>query len=118
MPGATMDLKNETLDLMAGNLVLYMALFDDSGDELSGGEEGFEYARLPVTWTPAVGGEIYPTESPLFNIPAGTQVAEWRSFSAAVEGTDYGGKELSPHRIFEGQGTLLLDKEQMGWRIT
>jgi hypothetical protein len=96
-----------------------MGLIDDNGDELSGGELGYEYARVPVLWSaPNESDEIHPTESPVFNVPGGdTVVAGWRSYDAATAGNNLGGKDLSPARTYEGQGTLLLDKDQMGWRF-
>ena len=117
MPGPTTALKHALLEHAGDSLLLYMGLVDDGGIELSGGDPA--YARVLVAWTvPDESDTIHPTENPVFNIPGGgTIVAGWRSYTAITDGDDLGGKDLTPVRTFEGQGTLLLDKDEMGWRF-
>lgn len=84
-------------------LITHIALFN-SGTELSGGSPA--YARLPVTWV-QTGGELRPSANLDFDVPAST-VNEWRGFSAASGGTDYGGAAISPAVTFSAQGVFRL----------
>lgn len=93
-------------------LITHIALFDDQGNELSGGS----YARQSVSWTDASAGnagsdddgEVRPSADLTFDVPAGATVGEWRGFSAATGGTDYGGQTLTNESFANaGQYTLL-----------
>ncbi len=117
MPGPTTALKHAMLEHAGDSLLLWMGLVDEVGAELAGGDPA--YARVAVEWTaPDEDDEIHPVSNPIFDIPGGsTTVAGWRCYTAATLGDDLGGKDLSPARTFEGQGTLALDKDEMGWRF-
>ena len=117
MPNATLYHRQQAA-INTGNIATYIGLVDDGGNEIVGGDPA--YARKPVTWTAPDGdAKIHPTESPLFDVPGGdTVVAGWRSYTALTHGEDLGGKTISPSRTFAGQGTLLLDKDEMGWQVT
>lgn len=82
--------------------ITHIALFGN-GVELSGGG----YARQPVTWTDAGGGLSRPSADLVFTTEAGDVVDEWRGFSAATAGTDYGGAALS-EVTFSNPGTYTL----------
>ena len=94
------------------SILTHIALFDDAGNEISGGT----YARQPVTWTdPGTGsggaddpGEIRITTNLVFDIPAGNTVAEWRAFTALTGGTDYGGASLT-NETFASDGQYTLE---------
>jgi hypothetical protein len=118
MPGPTTTLKAALLEHASDELLLHVGLVDDDDNELSGGDPA--YARIPVTWTaPSLTNEINPTADLLFDIPGGgTVVTGWRCWVAASGGDSLGGKDFSPARTFEGQGTLLLIADEMGWRMT
>lgn len=106
---------NTTYENAIGNagagLITHIALFDDSGNELSGGS----YARQPVTWTSAGAGnsgadsdgEIRLSADLTFDVPAGATVGEWRGFSALTGGTDYGGQSLT-NETFANDGQYKL----------
>lgn len=94
-----------------GTLITHIALFNQSGTELTGGSPA--YARRPVSWTSAVDGLIRPTADLVFDIPAGTNVASWRGFSAISEGVDYGGGALV-QETYAGQGQYRLIAAQSG----
>lgn len=94
------------LDMIANHAagqITHIALFDDTGSEISGGS----YARQAVTWTAASSGEISPDSDLQFDIPAGATVAEWRGFDASTGGTDYGGASLT-NESFAEAGTYTL----------
>lgn len=96
------------LDDLAGRIdtvVTHIALFGN-GSEVTGGSPA--YARQAVTWTAPSGGLIRPSADLTFNIPAGGVVDEWRGFSAASGGTDYGGEVLT-EEVYGGQGTYILE---------
>ncbi len=93
-----------------GTQVTHIGLIDDEGDELTGGEEGSEYARKAVTWENADDGLIRPNADLTFNVPAGNTVAGWRGYSADELGTDYGGAELTPKEFTEA-GQYVLEEE-------
>lgn len=88
-----------------GSLITHIALFDETGTELTGGSPA--YARQAVTWTAAADGTIRPSADLTFDIPASTTVAEWRGFSALTAGTDYGGATLT-NETFASQGEFVL----------
>ena len=118
MPGPTTILKNNLLDHARTAQLLWIGLVDENGVELSGGEAEYEYARVAITWTaPNAQNEIYPVESPVINVPGDTTVLGWRNYTAQTGGSDLGGKNFVSPPTFSGQGTLLLDRDQMGWRF-
>ena len=86
-----------------GSLVTHIGLVNGSGVELTGGT----YARKAVTWTTASDGTIRPNADLTFDVPAGATVAGWRGFTAATNGTNYGGEDLTPE-TFAGAGQYKL----------
>ena len=84
-------------------LITHIALFNDSGAEISGGS----YARQAVTWVDDGTGVMRPSGDLTFDIPGGSTVAEWRGFDALTGGTDYGGADLTPES-YAGDGTYTL----------
>lgn len=87
-----------------GSLITHIGLLN-SGTELTGGTPA--YARKAVTWTAASDGLIRPNADLTFDVPAGATVNEWRGYSAASGGTDYGGASLTAE-AYGGQGTYKL----------
>lgn len=104
MPNMTTGYRNAIADHGA-TLITHIGLVDETGTELTGGDPA--YARQAVTWTSAVDGTIRPNADLTFNVPAGTTVGGWRGYSAATEGTNYGGKALT-NEVFAGQGEYKL----------
>lgn len=116
MPGPTSALKNLMLENAGDEIMLYIGAVDTNGDELSGGDPA--YTRVPIAWEyPNESNEMYPTESPVINIPGSTQVGGWRCYTALTGGSDLGGKDFASPLSYEGQGTMLIDKNEMGWRF-
>lgn len=96
-----------------GSLITHIALFDETGTEITGGTPA--YARQAVTWTASSNGMIRPSADLTFDIPAGATVAEWRGFSAATAGTDYEGAPLTNETFAsQGQYTLLAASTGIG----
>lgn len=93
------------------SLISYIALFN-SGVEVSGGS----YARQPVTWSGASNVKS-PSANLVFNIPAGGTVSEWRGFTAATAGTDYGGAALTS-TPFSNAGTYTLLAASTNFTVT
>lgn len=88
-----------------GNPITYIGLLD-TGVELTGGSPA--YARLAVTWTSADASAIIrPNADLTFDVPAGSDVTEWRGYSAVTAGTDYGGETLTTES-FASQGQYKL----------
>ena len=85
-------------------LITHIALFDGAS-EITGGTPA--YARKAVTWDTAASGAIRPTADLTFDIPASATVDGWRGFTAATEGTNYGGAALTAED-FAGQGQYKL----------
>ena len=108
MPNMNSNYRNAVAD-HGGTLITHIGLVDNTGTELSGGDPA--YARQPTTWDAADDGTIRPSDSLVFNAPAGANVSGWRGYSALTGGTEYGGKALT-REDYVGQGTYLLDKEQ------
>jgi hypothetical protein len=87
------------------DIITHIGLVIVAGTEISGGDPA--YARKAVTWAAASGGIRRPTADLTFDIPASTTVAGWRGFTAATDGTNYGGKEVT-QETFAGQGQYKL----------
>jgi hypothetical protein len=104
MAGMSVSYLNAIADAGA-NLIKYIGLVDESDEEISGGSPA--YARKAVTWTSASGGTIRPSADLTFDIPSGKKVAGWRGYSAATNGTNYGGKDLT-QETFAAQGQYKL----------
>jgi len=101
--------KNAMLNTLGG-LVTHISLH--SGDpgasgenELSGGSPA--YARRPIAWSAADGGEIVGDSTYQFNVPAGATVAHVGFWGAAEGGTFYGSDALYAE-MFDGQGLYPL----------
>lgn len=85
-------------------LITHIGLFDGAA-EITGGSPA--YARKAVTWTAASGGVARPNADLTFDIPSGADVDGWRGFTAATNGTNYGGATLTTE-TFAGQGQYKL----------
>ena|SRR5688572_8964852 len=88
-----------------GALITHIGLVDQAGVELTGGSPA--YARQAVTWTSPSNGVIRPTADLTFNVPPAKTVGGWRGYSAATNGTDYDGADLTDE-AFVGQGQYIL----------
>ena len=104
------SMKDVYLEEIAGRgaeVIDYIGLVDDEGNELSGGD----YERKPVTWDVESDGTIRPTEDITFSIPGGTTVGGWRGYDSSDGGTDYGGADLDEETFTnDGEYTLLSDE--------
>lgn len=89
----------------ADTLITHIGLVDDQGTELTGGSPA--YARIAVTWTAPSNGLIRPDADLEFDVPASSNVAGWRGYSASTSGTDYGGEALT-QEDYANQGTYTL----------
>lgn len=101
---------NAMLDHL-GTLITFYSLHTDvvgsgSGGEVSGGSPA--YARKAATWNAASAGNLDNSNTPVFDIPAGTTVKRLGFFSASTAGTYYGDAELTDE-VFAGQGTYTLN---------
>ncbi len=112
----TLIFRQAVLDWAAANLLLWISLIDENGDEITGGDPAA--ARKAVTWDPAdAEGILYPVDSILFDVPGGdTIVAGWKAWDTETIGTgnDWGNAEIVPNRTFSAQGTFLLVKADSG----
>lgn len=81
------------------------AVGSGSGNEVTGGSPA--YARKAVTWSAASGGSVATSNSPVFDVPAGTTVARVGLQSASTAGTYYGDGEVTDE-VFAGQGTYTV----------
>lgn len=92
---------HDALATHGASLITHIALLDSTGSEVGDG-------RKAVTWTgPSSDGTISPDADLEFAMTSGEDVAEWRGYSAATGGTDYGGAELTPVS-FSNDGTYTL----------
>lgn len=101
-----MPLTSAALNIAAdavGDVISHIGLVNGSGTELTGGS----YARQAVTWTAADDGDIAPTADISIPVPGSTTVGGWRAYSAASDGTDYGGGDFDPE-TFANAGTFVL----------
>ncbi len=118
MPDATQAFKHAILENAGDELLLYLGLVDDSGFELSGGDPSDPYKRVAVFWTaPDEEDKIYPTENPVVVVPGNTDVGGWRCYRQLSGGDDLGGKDFAAPISYQGQGTLIIKKDEMGWRF-
>lgn len=85
------------------SILTQVGLKDNLGNELAGGSP--TYGRKPVTWTVAAGGVIHPEADLVFNVPAGSTVAEW--FVTNSAGTVLGGGSLTAES-YTNQGEYVL----------
>lgn len=74
--------------------------------EVTGGSPA--YARKTITWNAASGGNLDSSNSPVFDIPAGTTVTHWGVWSAASGGTFLFGGSLSANESYGSQGDYTL----------
>jgi hypothetical protein len=101
--------KNAMLDQL-GTLAVFASLHtadptSAGTSEVSGGSPA--YARKAVTWAAAASGSKATSNSPVFDVPAGTTVACVGLWSAASGGTFYGSFDVTDE-VFAGQGTYTL----------
>lgn len=108
--GVSNSAKNIMLDAIAAVAVWMSLHTGDPGttgaSEVSGGSPA--YARKAGTWNTAASGNLDNSNTPTFDIPAGTTVSHWGAFSASTAGTFYFGGALSASEAFTGQGTYQL----------
>lgn len=101
--------KHTALDALGsaiGFLSLHTAAPNTSGsNEATGGSPA--YARKAATWSAASGGSKALSNSPVFDVPAGTytHVGWW---SAATAGTYYGSWDITDE-VFAAQGTYTVN---------
>lgn len=84
------------------SLVTHVALAN-SGVELTGGS----YARQSITWGAASTGNIAASNTPTFDVPAGSTVNQVMFYSALTAGTAYGTTTVTAE-TFAGAGTYTL----------
>lgn len=73
--------------------------------EASGGSPA--YARKSITWSAAASGSKASSNSPVFDVPAGTY-GWFGVWSAVSGGTFKGGGALSASEVYAAQGTYTL----------
>lgn len=71
-------------------------------NEVAGGS----YARKPITWNAATGGELDSSNQPVFDVPGSTTVTHFGLWTTG--GTYLGGDELSAPETFATAGTYTL----------
>ncbi len=101
--------KNVSLDGL-GAVAVYASLHTaDPGttgaSEVSGGSPA--YARKSITWSAASAGSKALSNTPTFDVPAGTTVAYVGLFSASTGGTYYGHWDVTDE-VYAGQGTYQI----------
>lgn len=99
---------NAMLDELA-TLITFVSLHTDavgggSGNEVTGGSPA--YARKSITWNAAAAGNLDSSNTPVFDVPAGT-IRRVGFFSLATGGTYYGDAEITDE-TYGGQGTYTL----------
>lgn len=77
---------------------------DGSANEVSGGT----YAGQTITWTTATGGNLDSSNTPTFDIPAGTTVTHYSLWSGGSAGTCLATGALSASESFTGAGQYRL----------
>ncbi len=88
-------------------LITHIALKNGAGTQVGD-------ARKAVTWGANDGdGDFLMTGNLVFNMTAGEDVASWSGFSAATNGTEYGGAALTPV-TFGNNGTYTLNAATTG----
>lgn len=102
--------KNVALDGLGAVAVfasLHTATPNSSGsNEVSGGSPA--YARKALTWSAAATGSKATSNTPVFDVPAGTTVAFVGMWSLVTGGTFYGYWDVTDE-VFAGQGTYTLN---------
>ena len=98
--------KNAMLDAL-GTLVTHLSLHSANpgatgASELSGGTPA--YARIEATWNAASTGSKTLSNTPDFDVPAGSTVSHVGLWSAATGGTWYGYVDVTDE-VFAAQGT-------------
>lgn len=88
----------------------YLSLHTDivgsgSGGEVTGGSPA--YSREATAWAAASGGSVALSNTPVFDVPAGTTVKRVGFFSASTAGTYYGDAEVTDE-VFAAQGTYTV----------
>ena len=103
--------KNAMLDAL-GTLCGYMALYTDAAGttEVSGGTPA--YARKPITWNAASAGAKTLSNTPVFDIPAGTTVSAVGFMTAVSGGTQHAVDDVTAE-VFAGQGTYTVTSGQI-----
>ena len=84
-------------------LATHIALLNGSGVEISGGD----YVRQSVTWGTASNGSISITNQPVFDVPAGSTVAQIAFYSASTGGTKYSESSVTSE-TYAGDGTYTV----------
>lgn len=101
--------RNLMLDQL-GTVAVFASLHTASpgaggANEVSGGSPA--YARKAITWSAAASSSKAASNSPVFDVPAGTTVAFVGLWSLATGGTFYGYFDVTDE-VFAGQGTYTL----------
>lgn len=101
--------KNLMLDAL-GAVAVFASLHTASpgttgANEVSGGA----YARKPITWNAASGGDLDNNANPVFDVPASTTITHFGMWSASTAGTFYGGDVLSSTETYGAAGTYTLN---------
>ncbi len=111
--------KNYMLDQLGGQAVfgsLHTAAPGSTGaSEVTGGSPA--YARKGLTWNSASGGSKTLSNTPTFDIPAGTTVAYVGLWSAASAGTYYGYIDITDE-IYAAQGTYQITSGSLDLNAT
>ena len=96
--------KNVALDAI-GVAAGYMAMYSDvaATTEITGGI----YARKAITWSPASNGSKAISNTPVFDIPAGSTVRAMGVCSALTAGTLYSYDDITPE-TYGGDGTYIV----------
>jgi hypothetical protein len=101
--------KNLMLNALAAVAVYASCHTADPGttgtNEVTGGSPA--YARKAITWNSAATGSLDDSNTPVFDIPAGTTVAFVGLWSAVTVGTFYGSFDVT-NEAFAAQGTYTL----------
>lgn len=108
MPYST-SAKNLMLNAL-GAVAAYASLHtddpsDNGANEVAGGSPA--YARKAITWNGAAAGAMDDSNTPAFDVPAGTTVKYVGLWSALSGGTFYGSDAVT-NEAFAGQGTYTL----------
>lgn len=114
MAGLTDAARDEALDAIGALATRFSLHSADPGsagaNELTGGSPA--YARQAGTWAAASGGEMLQGGDETFDIPAGSDVAYWGSWSS--DGTVfYGSGALDAVESYAGQGQYKLTGAKM-----
>jgi hypothetical protein len=108
---ATSDfLANRMLDEAATEAVWASLHTADPGktgaSEVTGGSPA--YARQAITWNTASGSNLDSSDAPAFDIPAGTTIRYWGTWTASSGGNFCFGGALSANETYAAQGDYTL----------